>query len=83
MKNSETKKLNRRQYIWSFIDNYLCMFFLIFIGQLIFSPYGTIDYTDGRFYICLVTALVITVWFNFYSIRWLVKFIRNKEPMPE
>ncbi|MFC1225069.1 hypothetical protein ACFE6N_14740 [Pedobacter sp. BG31] len=83
MKKFETKKLNRRQYIWSFIDGYLSMFFLIFIGEIVFAPYGTADYTNGWFYICLITALIITFWFNYYSIRWLVKFIRNKEPMPE
>lgn len=83
MRKIESKKLNRRQYIWSFIDSYLSMFLLIFIGQIIFSPYGTTDYTDGRFYMCIVIALIPTIWLNYYSIRWLINFIRNKEPMPE
>ena len=83
MKKFETNKLNRRQYIWSFIDSYLSIFFFFSLTQIIFAPYGTRDYTDVRFYLCLLFSLVLTVWINWYSIIWLIKFVKNKEPMPE
>ena len=83
MRKIETKKLNRRQYIASFIYSYLSSFFFFFLGEILIGPSEVADVGDYRFYFRFAIALIMTLWLHWYSIVWLIKFIRNKEPMPE
>lgn len=83
MKEFSDEKLKMRRYIWFRIDSYLSTFFFLAFAQIVFTPYGSNDYADFKFYLCLVNALVMTLFFHGRSIRRLIIFIRNKESVPE
>ena len=77
------KKISKSQYIWVQINKYLGTFCFLFLFQILFSPYGTIDFSKVEFYACLLIAISTTLFWYGKSILRLIKFAKNNIEVPD
>ena len=83
MKKNEIEKIRKRQYISMYIDRYLLVFFGYTLAYILFGPYKTLDYTNFNYYIPFFNGFFFTLLFQGRSILRLIKFIKNKEKVPD